>query len=160
METKKIWITCIIALLVSGTAVAIVAMGVDHYKKLSMATDVETDSSSSEPIIVANESIEKSEEIGFGHPLTEEIEVVQEEAIKIALNDSRVQELIKGKEYQVLGVGGVPGRIESADMVALGLGVGEKVYTIWVDMKNQTVTSVEEQSSVRIEDLDLKIGEN
>ena len=164
METKKIWILCIVALLVSGTAVAIVAMGFDHYgKKLSMAADIETESSSSEPFLIVNESIDKSEEIGPGHPLTEEIEVVQEEAIKIALNDSRVQELIKGKAYQVLGVGGVPGKIESADRVALGLGVGEKVYTIWVDLKNQTVTSVEEQSSVRtvsIGDLNLKIGGN
>ena len=74
METKEIWIIGIIALLVSGTAVAVVAMGFDHYKKLSMATDIETESSLSEPIIVANESIEKSEEIGSGHPLTEEIE--------------------------------------------------------------------------------------
>ena len=32
MEAKKIWITVIIALLVSGTAVAIVAMGFEHYK--------------------------------------------------------------------------------------------------------------------------------
>ncbi|MEA2033023.1 MAG: hypothetical protein U9N41_05515 [Euryarchaeota archaeon] len=74
-----------------------------------------------------------------------EMEVVKEEAVKIALNDSRVQELIEGKEYQVFGVGTVDG-IGSADWVALGLGIEEKVYTIWVDMKNQTVTSIEEQS--------------
>ena len=74
-----------------------------------------------------------------------EIEEVKEEAVKIALNDSRVQELIEGKEYQVFGVGTVGG-IGSADRVALGLGIEEKVYTIWVDMKNQTVTSIEEQS--------------
>ena len=74
-----------------------------------------------------------------------ELELVKEEAVKIALNDSRVQELIEGKEYQVFGVGTVGG-IGSADRVALGLGIEEKVYTIWVDMKNQTVTSIEEQS--------------
>ena len=74
-----------------------------------------------------------------------EIELVKEEAVKIALNDSRVQELIEGKEYQVFGVGTVGG-IGSADRVALGLGIEEKGYTIWVDMKNQTVTSIEEQS--------------
>ncbi|MEA2075296.1 MAG: hypothetical protein U9O85_06135 [Euryarchaeota archaeon] len=74
-----------------------------------------------------------------------EIELVKEEAVKIALNDSRVQELIDGKEYQVFGVGTV-GEIGSADMVALGLGIEEKSYTIWVNMKNQTVTSIEEQS--------------
>ena len=65
--------------------------------------------------------------------------------MKIALNDSRVQELLEGKEYQVFGVGTVGG-IGSADRVALGLGIEEKGYTIWVDMKNQTVTSIEEQS--------------
>jgi len=74
-----------------------------------------------------------------------EIELVKEEAVKIALNDSRVQELIEGKEYQVFGVGTVGG-IGLADRVALGLGIEEKGYTIWVDMKNQTVTSIEEQS--------------
>ena len=74
-----------------------------------------------------------------------EIELVKGEAVKIALNDSRVQELIEGKEYQVFGVGTVGG-IGSADRVALGLGIEEKGYTIWVDMKNQTVTSIEEQS--------------
>jgi hypothetical protein len=78
-----------------------------------------------------------------------ELELVKEEAVKIALNDSRVQELIEGKEYQVFGVGTVGG-IGSADRVALGLGIEEKGYTIWVDMKNQTVTSIEEQSGVML----------
>ncbi|HJH25945.1 MAG TPA: hypothetical protein C5S37_04040 [Methanophagales archaeon] len=75
-----------------------------------------------------------------------EIELVKEEAVKIALNDSGVQELIEGKEYQVFGVGTVGGIGSAADRVALGLGIEEKGYTIWVDMKNQTVTSIEEQS--------------
>ncbi|MCD6457125.1 MAG: hypothetical protein J7K81_10135, partial [Methanophagales archaeon] len=122
METKEIWIICIIALLVSGTAVAIVAMGFDHYKKLSMATDIETESSSSEPIIVANESIEKSEEIPgisqnqkesvLGNLSKEEAEKARAEHeaefnewLEIAKKDERVQELIAGKEYEIVSAG-------------------------------------------------------
>ena len=161
METKKIWITfCIIALLASGTAVAIVAYSVNHYEKLSMATDIETESSSSEPIIVANESIDKSEEIPgtpqdqkepvLGKLSKEEIEKAQAEHeaelnewLEIAKKDERVQELIAGKEYEIVGTS------EKGRMGILTLKVEGKYYKITIDLNSETVESVEEQNSGR-----------
>jgi hypothetical protein len=61
METKRIWAIGIIALLVSGTAVAVVAMAFDNYKKLTMATDIEKGNLSSESIAIVNESIDLTE---------------------------------------------------------------------------------------------------
>ena len=174
METKKIWITfCIIALLASGTAVAIVAYSVNHYEKLSMATDIETESSSSEPIIVANESIEKSEEIPgisqnqeesvLGNLSKEEIEKAQAEHeaefnewLEIAKKDERVQELIAGKEYEVVSTGEV--FIQEGRMAILTLKVEEKYYEITINMGSETVESVEEQSSGRTEFLYRREG--
>ena len=171
METKKIWIIGIIALLVSGTAVAVVAMGFDHYKKLSMATDIETESSSSEPIIVANESIEKSEEIPgtpqdqkepvFGPLPKEEAEKAEHEAefnewLEIAKKDERVQELIAGKEYEIVSTGQLFS--EKGRMGILTLKVEEKYYKITIDLSSETVESVEEQSSGRTEILYRREG--
>lgn len=162
METKKIWITCIIALLVSGTAVAIVAMGFDHYKKLSMATDIETESSSSEPIIVANESRNQKEPV-FGNLSKEEIEKAQAEHeaefnewLEIAKKDERVQELIAGKEYEIVSTGEVFS--QEGRTAILTLKVEEKYYEITINMDSETVESVEEQSSGRREFVYWKEG--
>ena len=173
METKKIWITCIIALLASGTAVAIVAMGFDHYKKLSMATDIETESSSSEPIIVINESIDKSEEIPgapqnqkesvLGNLSKEEAEKAEAEHeaefnewLEIAKKDERVQELIAGKEYEIVSTGEVFS--QEGRTAILTLKVDEKYYEITINMNSETVESVEEQSSGRREFVYWKEG--
>lgn len=167
METKKIWIIGIIALLVSGTAVAIVAMGFNHYEKLSMATDIGTESSSSEPIIVANESIDKSEEIpGIRKDKKlskEEIEKAQAEHeaefnewLEIAKKDERVQELIAGKEYEIVSTGEVSS--QEGRTAILTLKVEEKYYEITINMDSETVESVEEQSSGRREFVYRKEG--
>lgn len=141
METKKIWITVIIALLVSGTAVAIVAMGFDHYgKKLSMAADIETESSSNEPILIKNESIEKSRA---------EHEAELNEWLEIAKKDERVQELIAGKEYEVVSTGQLFS--EKGRMAILTLKVEDKYYKITINMNSETVESVEEETSDRTE---------
>ena len=141
METKKIWITVIIALLVSGTAVAIVAMGFDHYgKKLSMAADIETESSSSEPILIKNESIEKTRA---------EHEAELNEWLEIAKKDERVQELIAGKEYEVVSTGQLFS--EKGRMAILTLKVEDKYYKITINMNSETVESVEEETSDRTE---------
>ena len=148
-KMKKIWIIVIIALLASGTAVA---MGVNHYKKLSTATDIEKELNPSEPIIIANESIEKSEEIpgtpqgqkepGSSPPSGEEIEKRQAELDKlheITMNDSKVQELIEGKSYTVTS-----GGMTSADIGEIILKIDEKHYIITIDLNSETVESVEE----------------
>ncbi|MBC8521589.1 MAG: hypothetical protein H8D26_06330 [Methanomicrobia archaeon] len=141
METKKIWITVIIALLVSGTAVAIVAMGFDHYgKKLSMAADIETESSSNEPILIKNESIEKTRA---------EHEAELNEWLEIAKKDERVQELIAGKEYEVVSTGQLFS--EKGRMAILTLKVEDKYYKITINMNSETVESVEEETSDRTE---------
>lgn len=155
------------ALLVSGTAVAIVAMGFDHYgKKLSMATDIEKELSSSEPFLIVNESIEKSEEIpgapqdqkepGSGPLSKEEIEKAQAEHeaelnewLEIAKKDERVQELIAGKEYEVVSTGQLFS--EKGRMAILTLKVEEKYYKITLNMNSETVESVEEETSDRTE---------
>ncbi|HJH26235.1 MAG TPA: hypothetical protein C5S37_05535 [Methanophagales archaeon] len=151
-KMKKIWVICIIALLASGTAVAIVAMCFEHYKKLSMATDIEKGSISSEPIIIVNES-NKSEEIsedisqnqkepGSGSPSGGEIEKRQAELDKlheITMNDSKVQELIEGKSYTVTS-----GGMTSADIGEIILKIDEKHYIITIDLNSETVESVEE----------------
>jgi len=164
METKKIWITCIIALLVSGTAVAIVAIGFNHYKKLSMATDIETESSSSEPSLIVNESIDKSEEIPgtpqdqkepvFGNLSKEEIEKAQTEYeaelnewLEIAKKDERVQELIAGKEYEIVSTRETFS--QEGRTAILTFKVEEKYYEITINMDSETVETVEEQSSGR-----------
>ena len=173
METKRIGMLCIIALLVSGTAVAVVAMGFDHYKKLSMATDIETESSSSEPIVIINESIDKSEEIPGtpqdqkepgSRPLSkEEAEKTQTEHeaefnewLEIAKKDERVQELIAGKEYEIVSTGQLLS--PEGRMAILTLKVEEKYYEITINMDSETVESVEEQSSGRREFVYWKEG--
>ncbi|MBA7522362.1 hypothetical protein ES705_14481 [subsurface metagenome] len=157
-KMKKIWIIVIIALLASGTAVAIVAMGANHYKKLSTATDIEKELNQSEPIIIVNESIEKSEEIpgtpqdqkepGSSPPSGEEIEKRQAELDKlheIAMYDSKVQELIEGKSYTVTS-----GGMTSADMGEIILKIDEKHYIITIDLNSETVKSVEEFEEQRV----------
>jgi hypothetical protein len=158
---------------VSGTAVAVVAMGFDHYKKLSMATDIETESSSSEPIVIVNESIEKSEEIPGtpqaqkepgSRPLSEEEaektqtehEAEFNEWLEIAKKDERVQELIAGKEYGIVSTGEVFS--QEGRMAILTLKVEEKYYEITINMDSETVESVEEQSSGRREFVYWKEG--
>ena len=140
METKKIWITVIIALLASGTAVATVAMGVDHYKKHLMATGIGTEISSSEPFLVVNESIEKARA---------EHEAELNEWLEIAKKDERVQELIAGKEYEVVSTGQLFS--EKGRMAILTLKVEDKYYKITLNMNSETVESVEEETSDRTE---------
>lgn len=173
METKKIWIICIIALLVSGTAVAIVAMGFNHYKKISMVTDIETENSSREPILIVNESIDKSEEIPgtyqaqkepvFGNLSKEEAEKARAEHeaefnewLEIAKKDERVQELIAGKEYEIVSTGQLFS--EKGRTAILTLKVEEKYYEITINMDSETVESVEEQSSGKREFVYWKEG--
>ena len=166
METKRIGIICIIALLVSGTAVAIVAMGFNHYKKLLMVTDIgteiRTEISSSEPFLIANESIDKSEEIPgtpqdqkepvLGNLSKEEIEKAQAENeaefnewLEIAKKDERVQELIAGKEYEIVSTGEIFS--QEGRTAILTLKVEEKYYEITINMNSETVESVEERVS-------------
>ena len=80
----------------------------------------------------------------------EESEAEMNRSLEIAKRDSRVQELIEGKEYDVISAGtsftgGMAERI--IDISVLTLEVEGKYYVVTVDMNSETVMSVEEQQS-------------
>jgi hypothetical protein len=79
-----------------------------------------------------------------------EAEAQMDELLEIAKKDSRVQELIEGKEYNVTGMGtGFTGGMDEQkiDTVFLMLEVEGKYYVVTIDMGSETVKSVEEQQS-------------
>jgi len=89
-----------------------------------------------------------------------ESEAEKNKLLEIAKNDSRVQQLIDGKDYKVIGVvRTVAGQGEyptilpvgkgNADTAILTLDVEGKHYEITIDMNSETVESIEEQSSGR-----------
>ena len=82
------------------------------------------------------------------------------ESINIAKNDSRVKELIAGKDYEIIlagaigksGITGVGGEGRAGteikmDTAVLTIKVEDKYYKITVDMSSETVKSIEEQAS-------------
>lgn len=78
-------------------------------------------------------------------------ETEMDKAIKIAKKDSRVTELIGGTAYEITGgmaSGTTDGEI---DTVILTLEVEGKYYKVTIDLNNETVKSVEEQTSSRTE---------
>lgn len=70
-------------------------------------------------------------------------------SINIARNDSRVQELIAGKDYKIIFAGGEGkvGTENKMDTAALTINVEGKYYRITLDMNSETVKSIEEQAS-------------
>jgi len=84
----------------------------------------------------------------------EEMEKKQAEAeaemnrfLEIAKKDSRVQELLEGKEYNVTGMGTGFRDEQKIETAFLMLEVEGKYYVVTIDPDNETVESVEEQSS-------------
>ena len=80
----------------------------------------------------------------------EESEAEMNRSLEIAKRDGRVQELIEGKEYDVIGAGtsftgGMAERM--SDISVLMLEVEGKYYVVAIDMNSETVISVEEQQS-------------
>ncbi|NJD76384.1 MAG: hypothetical protein FIB08_04715 [Candidatus Methanoperedens sp.] len=100
--------------------------------------------------------------IYIGRMTKEEIEKKQagheaefNESLEVAMKDSRVQEIIAGKGYRI--VGAIVGAGEGSALTGTGQETGNKMstltfkvedkyYRVMIDMKNETVTSVEEQS--------------
>ena len=93
--------------------------------------------------------------IHIGIMTDEEMEKRQAEAetemnrfLEIAKKDSRVQELIEGKEYNVTGMGSTGFRDgKKVDTAFLMLEVEGKYYVVTIDMNSETVKAVEEQQS-------------
>ena len=95
--------------------------------------------------------------IHIGPMTEEEMEKRQAEAeaqknrfLEIAKKDSRVQELLEGKEYSVTGMGtGFTGGMDEQkiETAFLTLEVEGKYYVVTIDMNSETVNSVEEQQS-------------
>ena len=92
--------------------------------------------------------------IHIGIMTDEEMEKRQAEAeaemnrfLEIAKKDSRVQELIEGKEYNVAGTGTGFKDGKKIDTAFLMLDVEGKYYVVTIDMNSETVKSVEEQQS-------------
>lgn len=91
---------------------------------------------------MTKEEIEKSQS---------EAEVEKKEFLEIAKKDSKVQEIIDGKDYKVIGIG-ISGAIKGeSDIAVLSLEVEGKFYEITIDLNSETVKSIEEQSSGVIE---------
>ena len=79
-----------------------------------------------------------------------EAEAEKNEFLEIAKKDSRVQELIDGKAYEVVGIstsGAVKGETKTAILM---LEVEGKYYEVTIDLNSETVKSVEEKSSAVI----------
>ncbi|MGB2728913.1 MAG: hypothetical protein WBD09_10655 [Halobacteriota archaeon] len=74
-----------------------------------------------------------------------ELEAELNKWLEIAKNDGRVQELIEGKEYNVLGTGTGFRDEKKIDTTFLMLDVEGKYYVVTIDMNSETVKSVEEQ---------------
>lgn len=75
-----------------------------------------------------------------------EHEAETNELFEIAKKDSRVQELIEGKDYKVNAVG-KGGKIDEEGTAFLMLEVEEKYYVVTIDLDSETVESVKEQQS-------------
>ena len=73
-----------------------------------------------------------------------ELEAELNKCLEIAKRDSRVQELLEGKEYNVLGTGTGIRDGEKIDRTLLVLEVEGKTYVVKIDMNSETVKSVEE----------------
>lgn len=79
-----------------------------------------------------------------------EAEAQMNRSLEIAKKDSRVQELIVGKEYNVTVMGtSFTGRMDEQkiDTAFLMLEVEGKYYVVTIDLNSETVKSVEEQQS-------------
>jgi hypothetical protein len=88
--------------------------------------------------------------------------------LDIARKDSRIAELIKGKEHRIIGVG-----ILSNDTLSnrtaeltlevdgnMALGVEGKYYKVTIDLNSETVTSITQLKSERIDDgIKISYGE-
>lgn len=94
--------------------------------------------------------------ISIGKITSEEIQRKQAEhetelnkLLNIAKNDSRVQELIAGKDYKITGVGGEGkvGTEKKMGTAVLTFNVGGKYYRVTLDVNSETVKSIEEQAS-------------
>ena len=79
-----------------------------------------------------------------------EDEVEMNELLEIAKEDSKIQELVDGKDYEVVAMGKV-GKIGEEDTAILTLDVEGKYYKVTIDLHSETVESVEQQSSSMIE---------
>jgi hypothetical protein len=73
-----------------------------------------------------------------------EFEAELNKCLEIAKGDSRVQELLEGKGYNVLGTGTGIRDGEKIDRTLLMLEVEGKTYVVKIDMNSETVKSVEE----------------
>ena len=73
-----------------------------------------------------------------------ELEAELNKCLEIAKRDSRVQELLEGKEYNVLGTCTGIKDGEKIDRTLLMLEMGGKTYVVKIDMNSETVKSVEE----------------
>jgi len=75
-----------------------------------------------------------------------EAEAEKNEFLEIAKKDSRVQELISGKDYKVIGMSTSGAVKEESDTAILVLEVEGKYYEVTVDLNSKTVESIEEQA--------------
>ena len=75
-----------------------------------------------------------------------ELEAEMNRLLEIAKKDSRVQELIEGKEYNVTGTGTGFKDGKKIDTAFLMLDVEGKYYVVTIDMNSETVKSLEEQN--------------
>lgn len=87
---------------------------------------------------MTEEEIEKSQT---------EIKADMNRFLEIAKRDSRVQELIEGKEYDVAGTGTCFKDGEKDDTTLLMLEVEGKDYMVTIDTNRETVESIEEQQN-------------
>lgn len=76
-----------------------------------------------------------------------EAEAQMNRSLEIAKKDSRVQELIEGKEYNVIGMGTGFRDEQKIGTAFLMLEVEGKYYVVTIDLNSETVKSVEEQQS-------------
>ena len=76
-----------------------------------------------------------------------EAEAEMNRFLEIAKKDSRVQELLEGKGYNVTGTGTGFKDGKKIDTAFLMLDVEGKYYVVTIDMNSETVKSVEEQQS-------------
>jgi len=75
-----------------------------------------------------------------------EDEVEMNELLEIAKEDSRIQKLVDGKDYEVVTMGKA-GKIGEEDTAILTFNVEGKYYKVTIDLHSETVESVEQQSS-------------
>lgn len=70
--------------------------------------------------------------------------------LEIAKKDNRVQELIAGKDYKIVGTGQV-GRGNKIDTKILTFEVESRYYKVTIDMNSQSVKSVEQISEPKVD---------